>query len=89
MAGNMRLCVWIAVSLMTAVVVGEGERVQDRDLRTATQTIAFPLAPADHTPPVEEFQRRLRQRRVDDHAAAAPADTSEIAIRARIQIYRP
>jgi hypothetical protein len=61
MAGNMRLCVWIAVSLMTAVVVGEGERVQDRDLRTATQTIAFPLAPADDTPPVEEFQRRLRQ----------------------------
>lgn len=61
MAGRVWLCVWIAVSLMTAVVIGEGEQPQDRDMRVEIQSVAFPLGPGDDSALVEEFQRRLRQ----------------------------
>jgi hypothetical protein len=61
MAGRVWLCVWIAVSLMTAVVVGEGERAQDRDMHVEIDSVAFPLGPGDDRALVEEFQRRLRQ----------------------------
>jgi hypothetical protein len=55
------LSVWIAVSLMTAVVVGEGEPAQDRNVCVESQIVAVPLAPGDERAVVEEFQRRLRQ----------------------------
>ena len=61
MAGRVWLCVSIAVSLMTAVVVGENERAQDRDMRVESQSAAFPLAPGDDSAVIQEFQRRLRQ----------------------------
>lgn len=61
MAGRVWLSVSIAVSLMTAVVVGENERAQDRDMRVETQSAAFPLAPGDDSAVIQEFQRRLRQ----------------------------
>jgi hypothetical protein len=39
----------------------ESERIQGWDVQTEIQSVAFLLAPADDTPVVEEFQRRLRQ----------------------------
>lgn len=61
MTGKVWLCVWIAVSLMTAVVIGGDERARDRDMRPQIQVLALPLAPGADTLVVEEFQRRLRQ----------------------------
>lgn len=59
MAG--RLWLWIAVSVMTAAVIGEGERTPDRDMRVETQSVSFSLGSDDDRAVVEEFQRRLRQ----------------------------
>jgi hypothetical protein len=62
MTGNVWLCVWITVSLMTSVVIGQGERTQDRDMSHAQiEIVIFPPASGDDTDAVAEFQRRLRQ----------------------------
>jgi hypothetical protein len=62
MTGNVWLCVWIKVSLMNSVVIGQGERAQDRDMRHAQiEIVVSPRASGADTDAVAEFQRRLRQ----------------------------
>lgn len=62
MTCNVWLCVWIMVSLMGSVVIGQGERAQDPNMPHAQiEIVVSPPASGDDTDALGELQRRLRQ----------------------------